>query len=90
MAIKEFLFFTPQRRLSISTNMIERIANLNGLKNLKILSLGRNCIKNLTGLEVVGDTLEELWISYNYIERLNGITVLKKLKVSFKCQIIDY
>merc|ERR1711976_773556 len=51
-------------KLSLSTNAIEKIANLNGLKNLKILSLGRNNIKSLTGLESVGDILEELWISY--------------------------
>ena len=31
--------------------------------------------------EAVGDTLEELWISYNMIEKLKGINVLKKLKV---------
>ncbi|KAL4238732.1 Dynein light chain 1 [Mactra antiquata] len=68
-------------KLSLSTNGIEKIANLNGLKNLKILSLGRNNIKSLTGLEAVGDTLEELWISYNRIEKLKGINVLKKLKV---------
>ena len=29
----------------------------------------------------MGDTLEELWISYNMIEKLKGINVLKKLKV---------
>lgn len=54
------------RKLSLSTNMIEKIANLNGLskhsvrihhrspprplEHLKILSLGRNLIKNLVGL----------------------------------------
>ncbi|XP_054758281.2 dynein axonemal light chain 1-like [Lytechinus pictus] len=70
-------------QLSLSTNVIEKIANLNGLKNLKILSLGRNLIKNLNGLEAVSDTLEELWISYNYIEKLKGIQVLKKLKVLY-------
>ncbi|XP_059376601.1 dynein axonemal light chain 1-like [Carassius carassius] len=70
-------------RLSLSTNCIEKIANLNGLKNLKILSLGRNSIKNLNGLEAVGDTLEELWISYNLIEKLKGIHVMKKLKVLY-------
>uniref|UniRef100_A0A671RBK7 Dynein axonemal light chain 1 n=2 Tax=Sinocyclocheilus TaxID=75365 RepID=A0A671RBK7_9TELE len=70
-------------RLSLSTNCIEKIANLNGLKNLKILSLGRNNIKNLNGLEAVGDTLEELWISYNLIEKLKGIHVMKKLKVLY-------
>ncbi|VDI64443.1 dynein axonemal light chain 1-like [Mytilus galloprovincialis] len=70
-------------QLSISTNTIEKIANLNGLKHLKILSLGRNSIKSLTGLEAVGDTLEQLWISYNLIEKLKGINVLKKLKVLY-------
>lgn len=70
-------------QLSLSTNCIEKIANLNGLKNLKILSLGRNSIKSLTGLEAVGDTLVELWISYNLIEKLKGINVLKKLKVLY-------
>lgn len=70
-------------RLSLSTNCIEKIANLNGLKHLKILSLGRNGIKSFTGLEAVGDTLEELWISYNMIEKLKGVNVLKKLKVLY-------
>lgn len=70
-------------RLSLSTNCIEKIANLNGLKKLKILSLGRNNIKNLNGLEAVGDTLEELWISYNLIEKLKGVHVMKKLKVLY-------
>ncbi|XP_069494871.1 dynein axonemal light chain 1 [Ambystoma mexicanum] len=70
-------------KLSLSTNCIEKIANLNGLKNLRILSLGRNNIKNLNGLEAVGDTLAELWISYNLIEKLKGIHVMKKLKVLY-------
>ncbi|XP_034153150.1 dynein light chain 1, axonemal isoform X3 [Esox lucius] len=70
-------------RLSLSTNCIEKIANLNGLKNLRILSLGRNNIKNLNGLEAVGDILEELWISYNLIEKLKGIHVMKKLKILY-------
>uniref|UniRef100_A0A8C2TTZ4 Dynein axonemal light chain 1 n=1 Tax=Coturnix japonica TaxID=93934 RepID=A0A8C2TTZ4_COTJA len=33
--------------------------------------------------EAVGDTLEELWISYNFIEKLRGIRVMKKLKVLY-------
>ncbi|XP_051786120.1 dynein axonemal light chain 1-like [Erpetoichthys calabaricus] len=70
-------------KLSLSTNCIEKISNLNGLKNLKILSLGRNNIKNLNGLEAVGDLLQELWISYNQIEKLKGINVMKKLKVLY-------
>jgi len=74
---------TACQKLSLSTNCIEKIANLNGLKNLKILSLGRNLIKNLNGLEAVAETLEELWISYNLIEKLKAIQVLKKLKVLY-------
>ncbi|CAL9687306.1 unnamed protein product [Knipowitschia caucasica] len=70
-------------KLSLSTNCIEKIANLNSLKNLKILSLGRNNIKVLSGLEAVGETLEELWISYNLIEKLKGVQCMKKLKVLY-------
>nr|WAW84853.1 axonemal dynein light chain 1 [Halisarca dujardinii] len=70
-------------QLSLSTNMIEKISNLNGLRKLKILCLARNYIKNLGGLDPVSDTLEQLWISYNSIEKLKGITVLKKLKVLY-------
>lgn len=33
--------------------------------------------------EGVSDTLEELWISYNFIEKIKGVTVLKKLKVLY-------
>ena len=33
--------------------------------------------------EGVGDTLEELWISYNLIEKVKGVGVLKKLKVLY-------
>lgn len=51
--------------------------------NLKILSLGRNCIKKIEGLEAVAETLEELWISYNQIERLNGIECCKRLKILY-------
>ncbi|KAK9886245.1 hypothetical protein WA026_015759 [Henosepilachna vigintioctopunctata] len=71
------------RKLSLSTNMIEKIAGLSSLKNLKILSLGRNYIKSFSGLEGVGDTLEELWISYNFIDKIKGLGALKKLKVLY-------
>jgi dynein light chain 1 len=74
---------TNCQQLSLSTNTIEKIANLTGLKKLRILSLGRNNIKSLTGLEAVGDTLVELWISYNNIEKLKGINMLRNLKVLF-------
>jgi dynein light chain 1 len=70
-------------KLSLSTNMIDKIYGLSGMKNLRILSLGRNYIKAISGLEAVSDTLEELWVSYNLIEKLKGINVLKKLRVLY-------
>ena len=84
--------------------MIEKITGLTGMKNLRVLSVGRNYIKSLAGLvcirntffeqrnirwyshklqDAVADTLEELWISYNFIEKLKGVDVLKKLKVLY-------
>uniref|UniRef100_A0A182LSZ5 Dynein axonemal light chain 1 n=1 Tax=Anopheles culicifacies TaxID=139723 RepID=A0A182LSZ5_9DIPT len=71
------------QKLSLSSNMIEKIAGLNGMKNLRILALGRNYIKSLSGIEVVGETLEELWISYNLIDKLKGVESLRKLKVLY-------
>lgn len=56
---------------------------MGSLKKLKILSLGRNQIKGFTGLETLGDTLEELWISYNAIEKLKGVNALRNLKVLY-------
>ncbi|ORY50423.1 outer arm dynein light chain 1 [Rhizoclosmatium globosum] len=74
---------TKCEQLGLSTNMIEKISNLQGLSCLKILSLGRNYLKKIEGLDAVADTLEELWISYNNIEKLNGIECCKKLKVLY-------
>ncbi|XP_016662391.1 dynein light chain 1, axonemal isoform X2 [Acyrthosiphon pisum] len=72
---------TKCEKLSLSTNMIEKINGLAALRHLKILSLGRNYIKAFTGLEPLADTLEELWISYNFIEKMKGVLGMRKLKV---------
>lgn len=47
------------------------------------MSLSRNNIKTFAGLEAIGDHLEELWISYNLIEKIKGVSVLKALKVLY-------
>ena len=59
------------------------IPGVNSLKNLKILSLGRNQIKGFAGLEALGETLEELWLSYNAIEKMKGVNALKNLRVLY-------
>ena len=65
--------------LSLSSNQIDRMLSLSKLKNLKILSLGRNQIKRIMGLDEVGQTLEQLWLSYNIIEKLDGLQPCIKL-----------
>jgi dynein light chain 1 len=53
------------------------------MEKLKVLSIGRNCIKKIENLEGVAETLEALWISYNQIEKLVGIDKLTNLKVLY-------
>lgn len=69
-------------KFSVSTNLISNIANLQSFKCLRILSMGRNTIKSLQGIEGAADTLEQLWISYNQIDRLKPIRNLLRLKVN--------
>ena len=71
------------QKLSLSSNAIERMIALPKLKSLRILSLGRNNIKRIMALEDVGQTLEELWISYNQIEKLDGLQPCVKLQVLY-------
>ena len=56
------------------------------LRNLEILSLGRNQLKRIQGLEDVGQTLKELWVSYNLIERLEGLQQCIHLHTLFIAQ----
>lgn len=58
------------RHLALSTNNLDKIGNLAGLEVLEVLSLGRNCLKKLENLEAVAGTLQQLWLSYNQIDRL--------------------
>ena len=69
-------------KLSLSSNTIDKIQNL-PTPSLKVLSLGRNCIKKLDGIQQVHDSLEQLWISYNNIDKLQGIEEMHQLKVLY-------
>lgn len=39
-------------------------------ERLEILSLSRNLIKKIEGLDFVANTLRQLWLSYNSIDKL--------------------
>lgn len=75
------------RHLALSTNSIEKISSLSGMDNLHILSLGRNLLKKIENVEVVADTLEELWLSYNQIEKLVSCPAdcVRTLKNRLRC-----
>uniref|UniRef100_A0A671Q8K4 Dynein axonemal light chain 1 n=1 Tax=Sinocyclocheilus anshuiensis TaxID=1608454 RepID=A0A671Q8K4_9TELE len=67
-------------------NMDASLSNLVNCETLKPkikLQKGVKYKQNINDNEAVGDTLEELWISYNLIEKLKGIHVMKKLKVLY-------
>jgi len=68
-------------QLSFSTNAIEKMPQLR-LPNLKILSLGRNKIKKLE-LKGLEGTLEQLWLSYNDIDKLDGIENMRALSALY-------
>ncbi|CAF1116652.1 unnamed protein product [Adineta ricciae] len=81
-------------KLSLSTNMIEKIAHLNGLRKSKNFivwrvfrksSIKKEDSSNRHSLqqEVLNETLEELWISYNSIQKFDGILNMKKLRVLY-------
>mmetsp|Transcript_54375 Transcript_54375/g.62525 ORF Transcript_54375/g.62525 Transcript_54375/m.62525 type:complete len:214 (+) Transcript_54375:37-678(+) len=79
---KDITTLSACEHLGLSTNAIEKIGpGLKELKNLKRLSLGRNAIRKLEQLDI--PQLEELWISYNKIDKLSGLDKLKNLKVLY-------
>lgn len=65
--------------LALSTNCIDRIVPLPGLTKLRIFSAGRNHIKKIEHLEGNAATLEEVWLSYNQISSLDGLSGLTNL-----------
>ncbi|KPA79141.1 putative mitochondrial Dynein light chain [Leptomonas pyrrhocoris] len=79
---KEITTLKECEHLGLSTNAIEKIGpGLKELKSLKVLSLGRNNIRKLEQLDL--PQLEQLWISYNKIDKLTGLDKLKNLKVLY-------
>lgn len=65
---------TNCRTLRLSTNAISAMVPITGLKYLETLSLGRNQIKKIIGLDEIGATLKNLWLSYNNIDSLSGLS----------------
>jgi dynein light chain 1 len=74
---------TRVEKLSISSNCIDKIVNFPPLKYITRLSLARNNIKKISGLEEIAGTLKELWLSYNQVEKLEGLSMCMKLTTLF-------
>lgn len=74
---------TNCEELRLSTNAIGQMVQLQGLKKLRLLSLSRNQIKHIRGLDDVGETLEQLWLSYNYLTKLDGLGKCVNLKILY-------
>ena len=70
-------------QLSLSTNSIDRMTSMSGMKSLRILSLGRNNLKKIEKLDDVASTLEQLWISYNQITSLEGVSCCTNLETLY-------
>lgn len=87
-----FLYMCPSEWLFSLSSMFDRTL----LSNIFEHSADYVMVKSLLfsyllhGQEAVGDTLEELWISYNLVEKLKGIQVLKKLKVGILKILLRY
>ena len=71
------------KHLRMSSNAIAKIEGLAGCDSLEILSLGRNALKKIEGLNDISDTLSTLWISYNQIASFAGIEKLVNLQVIY-------
>ena len=54
--------------LALSSNSIDKIANLGGLENLRILSVGRNNIKKLENMDAIAERLE---VKHDLAKRLH-------------------
>ncbi|XP_069988138.1 dynein axonemal light chain 1 isoform X4 [Penaeus vannamei] len=64
-------------KLCLSTNMIEKLSHLNNLRNLKILSLGRNNVKTFAGLVLyMSNNLVKDWVEFI---KLTELTALEEL-----------
>ena len=71
------------KQLALSTNSIDRMTSLAGMKSLEILSMGRNGLKRIEKLEDNKETLRELWLSYNLIASLDGLDSLSNIEVLY-------
>lgn len=72
-----------RRHLALSTNNIKNIACTKGLDSITTLSLSRNMITKIENMNDIADTLEQLWLSYNQVEKLSGVERLEHLRVLF-------
>ncbi len=58
--------------MSLPSNLITKIPDIH-LHLIETLSLGRNKIRYIKGLEWIAGTLKNLWLSYNEIDKVDPL-----------------
>jgi dynein light chain 1, axonemal len=71
------------RNLTILSLARNNIKSLNGLVSIALFELSSLKSQFCTLQETLANNLEQLWLSYNVIDKLKGLEMLKKLKVLY-------
>ena len=75
--------YDPGGRCFVPLRASVRLSRPARRHRLEILSLARNNISRIEGLEPVAGTLQQLWLSYNNISKLDGLPALPQLRVLY-------
>ena len=70
-------------QLGISSNNIEKITGLKALKNLKILSIGRNCLKKFDGVGLLCTFSVSLFLAFYIFPFYSLLSIFILYRLSF-------
>ena len=68
-------------KLELYDNQIEKISSISFLRNLIILDISFNSIRDMSPVSMCSPTLEELYIAQNKLRKIEGISHLTNLRI---------